>query len=45
MALGARGVSVLYASGDGGVSGSHPKGCDTFIPTFPSGKYLSLSKE
>lgn len=36
-ALGARGVSVLFASGDGGVSGLHYNECTTFIPTFPSG--------
>ncbi|KAH9913287.1 subtilisin-like protein [Fomitopsis serialis] len=37
--LGARGVSILFASGDGGVSGGHypADGCTTFIPTFPSG--------
>ncbi|KAH9913294.1 family S53 protease [Fomitopsis serialis] len=37
--LGARGVSVLFASGDGGVSGLHypEETCTTFIPTFPSG--------
>ncbi|KAI0745384.1 family S53 protease [Earliella scabrosa] len=35
--LGARGVSILYASGDGGVAGSQSQRCTTFIPTFPSG--------
>ncbi|TFY52231.1 hypothetical protein EVJ58_g10131 [Rhodofomes roseus] len=37
--LSARGVSVLFASGDGGVSGLHypEETCTTFIPTFPSG--------
>ncbi|KAI0738969.1 peptidase S8/S53 domain-containing protein [Daedaleopsis nitida] len=38
--LGARGVSVLFASGDGGVSGSgEDHSCDgrPFIRTFPSG--------
>ncbi|KZT71792.1 subtilisin-like protein [Daedalea quercina L-15889] len=35
--LGARGVSVLFASGDGGVSGLQDNECTTFIPTFPSG--------
>lgn len=35
--LGSRGVSVLVASGDGGVSGSRPSGtCSAFIPTFPA---------
>ena len=38
-ALGARGVSVLFGSGDGGVSGIHypDETCTTFIPTFPGG--------
>ena len=39
-ALGARGISVLYASGDGGVRGGHdtPDLCtdNTFIPVFPA---------
>ncbi|KAF7346621.1 Family S53 protease-like protein [Mycena sanguinolenta] len=42
MALGARGISVLFSSGDGGVRGSHdnssiPGDCEgnTFIPLFP----------
>ncbi|KAH9913288.1 family S53 protease [Fomitopsis serialis] len=35
--LSARGVSVVFASGDGGVSGLHFQECTTFIPTFPSG--------
>ncbi|KAH9894972.1 subtilisin-like protein [Cubamyces lactineus] len=35
--LGARGTTVLFASGDGGVSGIQPtKDCTKFIPTFPS---------
>ncbi|KAI0328756.1 family S53 protease [Cubamyces sp. BRFM 1775] len=37
MALGARGTSILFSSGDGGVSGSQAQQCTTFIPTFPSG--------
>ncbi|KAK0441344.1 family S53 protease-like protein [Armillaria borealis] len=38
MALGARGVSVIFASGDGGVGGGHQgESCTTFIPTFPAG--------
>lgn len=37
MQLGARGVSILFSSGDGGVSGSQSQTCTTFIPTFPSG--------
>ncbi|KAJ3817411.1 family S53 protease-like protein [Lentinula raphanica] len=38
MTLGSRGVSVLFASGDGGVSGAQSQdNCGpTFIPTFPS---------
>ncbi|KZT03394.1 family S53 protease-like protein [Laetiporus sulphureus 93-53] len=35
--LGAIGVSVLFASGDGGVSGSQSESCTDFVPTFPSG--------
>ncbi|KAI0261746.1 subtilisin-like protein [Gloeopeniophorella convolvens] len=35
--LGARGTSVLFASGDGGVSGSQSQSCTNFVPTFPSG--------
>ncbi|KAA1474745.1 family S53 protease [Dentipellis sp. KUC8613] len=34
--LGARGTSVLFSSGDGGVSGSQNSQCTTFVPTFPS---------
>lgn len=37
MQLGARGTSILFASGDGGVSGSQSASCTTFVPTFPSG--------
>ena len=36
--LGARGTSILFASGDGGVAGLHTTACSTsFLPTFPSG--------
>ncbi|KAJ3488113.1 hypothetical protein NLI96_g3093 [Meripilus lineatus] len=35
--LGARGVSILFASGDGGVSGGQSQSCRNFIPAFPSG--------
>ncbi|KZT38181.1 family S53 protease-like protein [Sistotremastrum suecicum HHB10207 ss-3] len=35
--LGAAGVSILFASGDGGVSGSQAQQCSKFVPTFPSG--------
>ncbi|TFK49384.1 subtilisin-like protein [Heliocybe sulcata] len=37
MQLGARGTSILFASGDGGVSGSQSSSCRNFVPTFPSG--------
>jgi len=37
MTAGTRGVSILFASGDGGVSGSQSESCTTFVPTFPSG--------
>ena len=38
MQIGARGTSVLFSSGDGGVSGSQSQSCGrSFIPTFPSG--------
>ncbi|KAF8894976.1 family S53 protease [Mucidula mucida] len=37
MALGARGVSILFASGDGGVSGVQSQSCTTFVAEFPSG--------
>lgn len=36
-ALSSRGVSILFASGDGGVSGAQNKSCTNFSPTFPSG--------
>jgi tripeptidyl-peptidase I len=36
--LGAQGISILFASGDGGVSGSQSNpACLRFVPTFPSG--------
>ncbi|EMD37277.1 hypothetical protein CERSUDRAFT_113931 [Gelatoporia subvermispora B] len=34
--LGARGVSVLFSSGDGGVSGSQDQDCFDFQPAFPA---------
>jgi len=34
---GARGISILASSGDGGVAGSQPTRCTKFIPTFPAG--------
>jgi len=33
---GARGITLLASSGDGGVAGSQPTKCTTFIPTFPA---------
>ncbi len=35
--LGARGTSILFSSGDGGVAGSQTTRCTTFLSTFPSG--------
>ncbi|KAJ7865493.1 subtilisin-like protein [Mycena olivaceomarginata] len=44
MALGARGISVVFASGDGGVRGNHDStdvcANNTFMPVFPS--FLSM---
>ncbi|KIJ29336.1 hypothetical protein M422DRAFT_188615 [Sphaerobolus stellatus SS14] len=37
MQLGARGTTIFFSSGDGGVSGSQSQTCTTFVPTFPSG--------
>ncbi|KAJ7264084.1 family S53 protease-like protein [Mycena haematopus] len=34
--LGALGVSILFASGDGGVSGSQAQTCTAFVPTLPA---------
>jgi tripeptidyl-peptidase-1 len=34
---GVRGTSVLFSSGDGGVSGGQSQPCRTFVPTFPAG--------
>ncbi|KAJ7781855.1 family S53 protease [Mycena maculata] len=36
MALGARGTSILFASGDGGVAGTRSTSCTVFGPTFPA---------
>jgi tripeptidyl-peptidase-1 len=33
--IGTKGVSVLFASGDGGVSGSQSASCSKFVATFP----------
>jgi tripeptidyl-peptidase I len=35
--LGARGTSILFSSGDGGVAGSQTTRCTNFLATFPSG--------
>ncbi|KAJ6581843.1 family S53 protease [Mycena capillaripes] len=37
MGLGARGTSVLFASGDGGVEGGQAQQCSTFQVAFPAG--------
>lgn len=34
---GARGISIMFSSGDGGVAGGQPTECTKFIPTFPAG--------
>ena len=34
---GARGISIMFSSGDGGVSGGQSQPCTTFVPTFPAG--------
>jgi len=34
--MGLRGITLLASSGDGGVAGSQPTQCKTFIPTFPA---------
>ena len=36
MKAGARGLSLLFASGDGGVAGAQTHSCVTFRPTFPA---------
>lgn len=36
MQLGARGVSVIIAAGNGGVAGPQSESCSDFVPTFPS---------
>lgn len=37
MQLSARGTSIIFASGDGGVAGSRSQTCQSFVPSFPSG--------
>jgi len=34
---GLRGLSILFSSGDGGVSGGQSQQCTRFVPTFPAG--------
>ena len=34
---GARGISILFSSGDGGVSGGQSQRCTNFIATYPAG--------
>ncbi|KLO12132.1 subtilisin-like protein [Schizopora paradoxa] len=36
MQLGARGITVLFSSGNGGVAGESSASCTSFVPTFPS---------
>ena len=43
LAAGARGLSLLFSSGDGGVSGGQSQGCTTFIPTQVTVLIVSLS--
>ncbi|EIN06456.1 family S53 protease [Punctularia strigosozonata HHB-11173 SS5] len=44
MQLSARGVSILFASGDGGVAASPGEACTakSFLPTFPTCPYATL---
>ncbi|KZV65057.1 family S53 protease [Peniophora sp. CONT] len=41
--LSAMGITVIFSSGDGGVSGGQSQTCTTFVPTFPSGCPYVLS--
>lgn len=34
---GVRGISILFSSGDGGVSGGQSQQCTTYVPTYPAG--------
>lgn len=36
MGLGARGVSLVFSAGNGGVAGYQDQKCTQFVPTFPS---------
>ncbi|KAJ7700742.1 subtilisin-like protein [Mycena rosella] len=42
MQLTARGVSILFASGDGGVAATPGETCTTFLPTFPTCPFVTL---
>ncbi|KAJ7819065.1 family S53 protease, partial [Mycena olivaceomarginata] len=42
MQLTARGVSILFASGDGGVAAAPGETCTTFLPTFPTCPFVTL---
>ncbi|KZP17031.1 family S53 protease [Athelia psychrophila] len=42
MQLTARGVSILFATGDGGVAASPDANCTTFQPSFPTCPYVTL---
>ncbi|KAJ7765700.1 subtilisin-like protein [Mycena metata] len=42
MQLTARGVSILFASGDGGVAATPGEKCTTFLPTFPTCPFVTL---
>ncbi|KAJ7457852.1 family S53 protease [Mycena latifolia] len=42
MKLSARGVSLLFSSGDGGVAATQGNGCRNFVSAFPSCPYVTL---
>ncbi|KAJ3535677.1 hypothetical protein NM688_g6943 [Phlebia brevispora] len=42
IALGARGVSVISASGDHGVAGASGDDCTEFVPAYPSCPYITI---
>ncbi|KAJ6630336.1 subtilisin-like protein [Mycena sp. CBHHK59/15] len=42
MQLTVRGVSILFASGDGGVAAAPGETCTTFLPTFPTCPFVTL---
>lgn len=41
-AFGARGTSILFASGDGGVEGGQSQSCTKYQAAFPAGAYLKF---